>query len=104
MTFSHVWFNPNADRARCDASQLRVASSSSPLSPSPTMKSFAALLALVSIVAAVPAAYNEQIPLGKQATYPGFSLDLNARRLVQMDGQEPIWMTELEKVASYCFA
>ena len=74
-----------------------------PLSPSPTMKSFAALLALVSIVAAVPAAYNEQIPLGEQATYPGFSLDLNARRLVQMDGQEPIWMTELEKVASYCF-
>ncbi|KAJ3514567.1 hypothetical protein NLJ89_g2305 [Agrocybe chaxingu] len=61
------------------------------------MKSFAALLALVSLVAATPITYNDQIPL-KQPTYPGFDLDLNAHRLVQMEGQAPVWMTELEKI------
>ncbi|CAA7259515.1 unnamed protein product [Cyclocybe aegerita] len=61
------------------------------------MKSFAALLALVHLVAATPITHNEQVPLN-QATYPGFDLDLNARRLVQMEGQAPVWMTELEKI------
>ncbi|KIK78401.1 hypothetical protein PAXRUDRAFT_834576 [Paxillus rubicundulus Ve08.2h10] len=30
----------------------------------------------------------------------GFSLDLNEKRLVQMEGKEPVWMTELEKIAT----
>ncbi len=34
-------------------------------------------------------------------TYPGFDLDLNALRLVEMDGRAPVWMTELEKVRIY---
>ncbi|KAF9232595.1 hypothetical protein BU15DRAFT_81053 [Melanogaster broomeanus] len=30
----------------------------------------------------------------------GFSLDLNEQRLVQMEGKEAVWMTELEKIAA----
>jgi leucyl aminopeptidase len=63
------------------------------------MKSFAILIPLVSLVATTPLVYNEQLPLGVQQTsYPGFDLDLNALRLVQMEGESPVWMTELEKV------
>lgn len=65
------------------------------------MKSFAVLLSLVCIVAATPLSEflaSEQQPLGAQHDYPGFDLDLNERRLVQLEGQAPVWMTELEKV------
>lgn len=67
------------------------------------MKSFTALLALVSLTLATPLTYNlEQIPLNAaDTTYPGFDLDLNALRLVEMDGRAPVWMTELEKVRIY---
>jgi leucyl aminopeptidase len=60
------------------------------------MLSFAVLLGLVNLVVAGP--LYEQIPINGQSTHPGFSLDLNARRLVQFEGQEPKWLTELEKV------
>ncbi|KAI0045910.1 peptidase [Auriscalpium vulgare] len=30
----------------------------------------------------------------------GFSLDLSAKRLVQLEGMSPVWMTELEKIAA----
>jgi leucyl aminopeptidase len=60
------------------------------------MLSFAVLLGLVNLVVAGP--LYEQIPISGQSTHPGFSLDLNARRLVQFEGQEPKWLTELEKV------
>jgi len=63
------------------------------------MKSFAFLFALVSCALATPLTY-EQIPIGVETAQPGFSLDLNARRLVQFEGQEPLWMTELEKVTA----
>lgn len=63
------------------------------------MRSFPILLSLVSLIAATPLAYEGQTPFNAQTpTYPGFDLDLNARRLVQLEGQEPVWMTELEKV------
>jgi leucyl aminopeptidase len=61
------------------------------------MKSVAFLLGLVNLVVAGPFAY-EQIPISEQITHPGFTLDLDARRLVQFEGQEPKWLTELEKV------
>ncbi|KAI6095391.1 hypothetical protein EDD16DRAFT_757375 [Pisolithus croceorrhizus] len=32
------------------------------------------------------------------AARSGFSLDLAERRLVQMEGKAPVWMTELEKI------
>jgi hypothetical protein len=32
------------------------------------------------------------------ANYPGYDLDLNELRLVQLEGREPVWMTEYEKV------
>lgn len=64
-----------------------------------TMKSFLILISLVSLVSTTPLVYNEQFPLGtQQGSYPGFNLDLNAVRLVQMEGESPVWMTELEKV------
>lgn len=64
---------------------------------------FLALLALVSAAVATPLALydSEQSPLGDvlPTEYPGFDLDLNAPRLVQLEGQEePVVMTELEKV------
>lgn len=65
------------------------------------MKSFLALVSLVSLAVASPLSGLEvtQFPLNvEEASYPGFDLDLNAQRLVQMEGQPPVWMTELEKV------
>ncbi|KAF8165145.1 peptidase [Crassisporium funariophilum] len=65
------------------------------------MKSFAILISLVSLVAATPLTYsnNDQAPLSpEETTYPGFDLDLNALRLVHLEGQNPVWMTELEKI------
>ncbi|KAF9483991.1 peptidase [Pholiota conissans] len=64
------------------------------------MKAFSLLISFVSLVHATPLIFSEQIPLNGDAlaSYPGFDLDLNARRLVQMDGREPVWMTELEKI------
>lgn len=59
-----------------------------------------ALTALAAVAAASP--------IFEQETFnaePGFSLDLNAQRLVQLEGQPPVWMTELEKVRlSPCIA
>lgn len=41
---------------------------------------------------------NKDLPV----SWPGIDLDLNERRLVQLENsQEPIWMTELEKVRSH---
>lgn len=63
------------------------------------MKSFLIILSLVSLVATTPLVYNVQFPLGtQQESYPGFDLDLTAVRLVQMEGEAPVWMTELDKV------
>lgn len=66
---------------------------------------FVALLSFVCIATATPLAsfdVGSQHPFGTTeelvTSYPGFDLDLSEQRLVQMDGQEPVWMTELEKV------
>jgi len=66
---------------------------------------YLALLSLVSLATATPLSLlssNEQVPFSNlvehMTSYPGFDLDLNAQRLVQLEGQEPIWMTELEKI------
>ncbi len=69
---------------------------------------FLALLALVSAAVATPALslYDSgaQEPLLGDVlptSYPGFDLDLSAKRLVQLEGQEePLVMTELEKVCT----
>jgi leucyl aminopeptidase len=63
------------------------------------MKSFLIIISLVSLVSTTPLVYNDQFPVGtQQGSYPGFDLDLNAVRLVQMEGESPVWMTELDKV------
>jgi leucyl aminopeptidase len=64
------------------------------------MKSFASLLCFVTLIVATPVTQNEkQVTFNAQtATYPGFDLDLNALRLVEMEGQAPVWMTELDKI------
>lgn len=65
---------------------------------------FLALLALVSAAVATPLSLYDnglQSPLGDflPTSYPGFDLDLNAPRLVLLEGSdEPVTMTELEKV------
>jgi leucyl aminopeptidase len=74
----------------------------------PTIMKFLAFVSLACLTGAVPSplsafAGSDQLPLGgleeHAITYPGFNLDLSAQRLVQMEGQEPVWMTELEKVS-----
>jgi leucyl aminopeptidase len=69
------------------------------------MKSFSALLSLACLAVAHPLSSSQdsgQVVLGgledHDVDYPGFDLDLTSRRLVQMDGQAPVWMTELEKI------
>jgi hypothetical protein len=71
------------------------------------MKSFAVLLAFAcAAIAPLPSVgETAQVPLEAElmTSYPGFDLDLGAQRLVQIEGQSPVWMTELEKVRSNCF-
>jgi leucyl aminopeptidase len=65
------------------------------------MKSLSILLSLISFVVATPLSSSSQEQLffnADGATYPGFNLDLTALRLVEMEGQAPVWVTELEKV------
>ena len=75
------------------------------------MRSFSVLLALACVAIATPAPLpndsgTPQTPLqaGLMTSYPGFHLDLNALRLVQIEDKPPVWMTELEKVSSCCLA
>ncbi|KAH8106205.1 hypothetical protein BXZ70DRAFT_918624 [Cristinia sonorae] len=60
---------------------------------------FSLLLAFVGCAVATQLAIgnaDSQRPM--IVSYPGFDLDLNELRLVQLEGQEPVWMTELEKI------
>ncbi|TCD71301.1 Leucine aminopeptidase 1 [Steccherinum ochraceum] len=62
---------------------------------------FSVLLAFVGFAVATRYARSEadQQPLDMHAqTYPGFDINLNELRLVQLEGQEPVWMSELEKI------
>lgn len=48
---------------------------------------------------------NVQAPFGEyQRQFTGLELDLGARRLVQLEGMSPVWMTELEKVSLRAFS
>lgn len=65
------------------------------------MKSFAAILSLLTLVTSGVVA----LPYGIQSPFeihPGFNLDLNAQRLIELDGHQRVWMTELEKVCRPC--
>ncbi|KAJ7667820.1 peptidase [Mycena polygramma] len=54
-----------------------------------------ALVPLVALACVYAAAIDgDQVPFGLD--YPGF--DLSAQRLVQLQGQPPVWMSELEKI------
>jgi len=53
------------------------------------------LLSLVSLSLAIPSNSFEQVPLSVQ---DGFDLDLNAPRLIQLEGQAPEWVTESRKI------
>lgn len=60
------------------------------------------LLVIVTFAAIAAAHSDDQSILYHKSlqTYPGFDLDLNALRWVQLEGQDPVLMTELEKVSS----
>jgi len=63
------------------------------------MRSLLILLSLACATIATPlSSFSDQVPLSNRLEYQGFDLDLNAPRLVQMEGQPPIWITELEKI------
>lgn len=77
------------------------------------MKKIFTGLSLASLALAVPFYSFEnsnggsQIQLGEFtpedfANYPGYDLNLNELRLVQLEGREPVWMTEYEKVCTLC--
>jgi hypothetical protein len=64
---------------------------------------FLALLPFVCLASATPLSglfdNGEQSVLSwYKEKYPGYNVDLGAQRLVQMDGMEPVLMTEMEKV------
>jgi bacterial leucyl aminopeptidase len=65
------------------------------------MKSLCALLSVAGLVLASPLLRldlyigDEQITLN---SHTGFNLNLNDMRLVELEGQAPVWMSELEKV------
>lgn len=65
------------------------------------MKSIFAFVSLACAVAAIPAqlplVVNE--PIDTEFHVDGFDINLNSRRLVQMEGQPPVWMTELDKAS-----
>jgi leucyl aminopeptidase len=67
------------------------------------MKFLALVLPFVGLASAIPLSglYDNGdmsvLPWYKQK-YPGFNIDLSAQRLVQMEGMEPVLMTEMEKV------
>lgn len=61
------------------------------------MKSLSLLLPLVCLAAASPVVLDQHA-FQYSATEPGYHLDLGAQRLVQTEGQAPVWMTELDKV------
>lgn len=66
------------------------------------MKSFAVLLSLLTLAIASPLGQfgqeQEQFAMELPTHYPGYSLDLDAMRLVELEGQSPVWLSELEKV------
>ncbi|KAJ3476962.1 hypothetical protein NLI96_g10793 [Meripilus lineatus] len=74
------------------------------------MKSFALISALACLAVASPltAFVSDQQPLVSDArpqSHPGFDLDLSELRLVQLgEDEEPVWMTELDKVTSFDYS
>ncbi|KAJ2916509.1 hypothetical protein MD484_g3917, partial [Candolleomyces efflorescens] len=64
------------------------------------MKSFGALLALLTLAIAGPVAQysREQFPMELPTSHPGYSLDLGEMRLVELEGQAPMWVSELDKI------
>lgn len=75
------------------------------------MKKIFAGLSLVGLALAIPFYSSENPNGGSQvqlsdfapedfANYPGYDLNLNELRLVQLEGGEPVWMTEYEKVCA----
>jgi len=72
------------------------------------MRTIFAGLSLASLALAIPFYYPQSASDGSQvqlqfsqedfANYPGFDLDLNELRLVQLEGRDPVWMTEYEKI------
>ncbi|KAH9948861.1 peptidase [Amylocystis lapponica] len=64
-------------------------------------KSLALLLALVSVAVSTPFLADDNAQVAFESlpqSYPGFDLDLNEVRLVQLEGQPPVQMTELDKI------
>ncbi|KAF7355186.1 Peptide hydrolase [Mycena sanguinolenta] len=61
------------------------------------MKSLLALVALACVANAFPTT-GDQAPFTVDYKHPGFDWDLSAQRLVQIQGQPPVWMSELEKI------
>ncbi|KAF9469071.1 hypothetical protein BDZ94DRAFT_1153202 [Collybia nuda] len=66
------------------------------------MKSFLALALFVCVAISTPLVIDDTSQFafgdGLLKTYPGFNLDLDAQRLIQVDGQAPVWTTELGKI------
>ncbi|KIY49546.1 peptidase [Fistulina hepatica ATCC 64428] len=56
------------------------------------------ILAYAAAALAVPVEQAAWKAPASGEQYPGFSLDLSAQRLVQIEGQPPVWMSELEKI------
>jgi hypothetical protein len=71
------------------------------------MRSLFALVSLACIVTAIaakpPFLLNGEHDV-QHVSHAGFDLDLNSFRLVQLEDQPPVWMTELDKVPLLCLS
>jgi leucyl aminopeptidase len=61
------------------------------------MKSLAGILSLLALVASGVVALPHEAQ-SSFSVHPGFDLDLDAQRLVELEGHQRIWMSEFEKV------
>jgi bacterial leucyl aminopeptidase len=58
------------------------------------------ILPFVSLAIASPLDFFGQTPLASEGS---FDLDLNANRLIQLEGHEPFWASERDKARSLAY-
>jgi leucyl aminopeptidase len=68
------------------------------------MKSLIVAVAIACTLVNATPLDNEQVPFGVNYQHPDFpGFDLSAQRLIEMEGQPAVWMSELEKVIDMPF-
>jgi hypothetical protein len=94
VTLTHPAYPGRTEDRRCHAFLGLFSAQVTGLSTTMKLQS---LLAFVSLACLGYASQDRQILFNSKSSV---NLDLSELRLVQFEGSEPVWMTELEKVLS----